>query len=94
MALLPCLALHCTSLSPAKPSCPHWLPAHPLFPAPSLARRRKLLPRSGASITYVPAPGGGPGRVFVFGGQEPVSGAILDELLVRGSYSHTLVWQP
>lgn len=45
-------------------------------------RRRKLLPRSGASITYVPGPGGGPGSVYLFGGQEPTSGAIFDDLLV------------
>lgn len=48
-----------------------------------LCCRRKLLPRSGASLTYLPAgDGSGEGKVLIFGGQEPVGGAIFDDLLV------------
>lgn len=54
-----------------------------LSPAAKLSRKRKLLPRSGASLSYIPAPDGGSGKAYLFGGQEPRSGAFLDELLVR-----------
>lgn len=50
----------------------------------ALCCRRKLLPRSGASLTYLPAgDGSGEGKVLIYGGQEPVAGAIFDDLLVR-----------
>jgi hypothetical protein len=41
-----------------------------------------LLPRSGATLTFLPGPEGG-GKAYLVGGQEPVAGVILDELLVR-----------
>lgn len=48
--------------------------------------RRKLLPRSGASLTYIPAAdgdgGSSGGQVYLFGGQDPVTGVIFDDLLV------------
>ena len=44
---------------------------------------RKLLPRSGASLTYIPAEGGGgTGKVYLYGGQHPVQGVIYDDMLV------------
>lgn len=50
---------------------------------PSFHCRRKLLPRSGASLTYLPAgDGSGEGKVLIYGGQEPVAGVIFDDLLV------------
>ncbi|PRW57469.1 galactose oxidase [Chlorella sorokiniana] len=65
----------------------HWTRVSPVL---KLSRKRKLLPRSGASITYVPGPGGGPGKVYVFGGQEPASGAIFDDLLCLDTSSWEL----
>lgn len=47
--------------------------------------RRKLLPRSGASLTFIPdADGGGGGKAYLYGGQEPLAGIIFDDVLVRG----------
>lgn len=38
----------------------------------------------------MPGPGGGPGRVYLFGGQEPASGAIFDDLLCLDTSSWEL----
>jgi hypothetical protein len=48
-----------------------------------LLLRRKLLPRSGATLTFIPAAEGSDGgQVFLFGGQDPVAGVIFDDFLV------------
>ena len=81
------------------------MPAQPSL-RPLYWCRRKLLPRSGASLTYVPpidgdydsdgddgeggagGDGGGggvrpaSGKVYLFGGQDPVKGVIFDDMLV------------
>ncbi|KAL4441275.1 hypothetical protein ABPG77_011512 [Micractinium sp. CCAP 211/92] len=66
----------------------HWTRISPVV---KLSAKRKLLPRSGASLTYLPAgDGSGEGKVLIFGGQEPVGGAIFDDLLCLDTASWEL----
>lgn len=57
----------------------HW---SRLSPTIRLPKRRRMLPRSSATLTHLPAPDGGPGKVYLFGGQEPVEGVCYSDLLV------------
>ncbi|KAL4452294.1 hypothetical protein ABPG75_007956 [Micractinium tetrahymenae] len=66
----------------------HWTRISPVV---KLSAKRKLLPRSGASLTYLPAgDGSGEGKVLVYGGQEPVAGVMFDDLLCLDTASWEL----
>eukprot|EP00887_Chlorella_sp_A99_P001853 scaffold19.g1853.t1 len=56
----------------------HWTKVSPVV---KLDSKRQPLPRCGASLTYLPGPGGAPGKAYLFGGHDPVAGAIYDDLL-------------
>lgn len=68
-----------SSSSSSGSSTAHWTR---LSTSVRLPKRRRVLPRSGASLTYLPGPDGAPGKAYLFGGQEPVEGVIHGDLLV------------